>query len=217
MADFTIYIGNKNYSSWSFRAWLMAKLSGAEFEEVLIPLQQAETHTEIMRHSPSGRLPLLQHGKTIVWESLAIGEYLAELFPKAGLWPEDKRARAMARAVSAEMHAGFLALRRHLPMNMRASYPSRGVSPEAQADLTRIAALWRDCRKLGGGKGKFLFGDFGIADAMYASVVSRIRTYEVEIDRETKAYVDAVVSFPAYQEWLDAAHQEPMIVAEWEF
>jgi len=217
MADFTIYIGNKNYSSWSLRAWLMLKQSGASFEEVLVPLRESTTRTTILRHSPSGRVPALHRGELVVWESLAIGEYLAERFPEARLWPEEPEARTVARAVSAEMHAGFSALRSHLPMNMRSSFAARGVTPEAQADINRVTALWRDCRKRFGAEGKFLFGHAGIADAMYAPVVSRFRTYRIELDEEAQRYADAVWALPALQEWATAAGNEPMVIEEFEF
>ncbi len=217
MADFTIYIANKNYSSWSLRAWLMLKRAGVTFREVMIPLRQPDTRTEIMRHSPSGKVPALTHGKIVIWESLAIGEYLHERFPAKKLWPSSIHARATARAVSAEMHAGFLNLRRHLPMNMRGFFPKRGLTPEAQADINRITALWRDCRKRFRAKGGFLFGSFSIADAMYAPVVSRLRTYAVELDDEAASYCEAVETWPAYQEWLASAKNEPMIIEEYEF
>ena len=217
MADFTIYIGNKNYSSWSLRAWLMLKQSGARFEEVLVPLREATTRTTILRHSPSARVPALHHGELVIWESLAIGEYLAERFPEARLWPAEPEARAVARAVSAEMHAGFSALRSHLPMNMRSSFAGRGVTPEAQADINRVTALWRDCRKRFGAEGKFLFGHPTIADAMYAPVVSRFRTYSIALEEEARRYADAVWALPALQEWAAAAGNEPMVIEEFEF
>ena len=217
MAEFTIYIGNKNYSSWSLRGWLMLKQSGASFEEVLVPLHETTTRTAILRHSPSGRVPALQRGELVIWESLALGEYLAERFPAAQLWPADPEARAVARAVSAEMHAGFAALRRDLPMNLRSSFPGRGVTPEAQADINRVTALWRDCRKRFGGDGKFLFGHATVADAMYAPVVSRFRTYRVALDEEAQRYADAVWAWPALQEWAVAAGNEPMVIEEFEF
>ena len=217
MADFTIYIGNKNYSSWSLRGWLMLKQSGASFEEVLIPLHETGTRTTILRHSPSGRVPALQQGELVVWESLAIGEFLADRYPAAGLWPADPAARAVARSVSAEMHSGFAALRSHLPMNVRSSFAGRGVTPEAQADINRVTALWRDCRKRFGGEGQFLFGQPGIADAMYAPVVSRFRTYRVALDEEAQRYADAVWAWPPMQEWATAAGHEPMVIEEFEF
>ena len=216
MADFTIYIGNKNYSSWSLRAWLMMKATGAPFEEVLIPLYEPQSRAEVLRHSPSGKLPALHHKGNVVWESLAIGEYLAETLPAARLWPEAPATRAMARAVSTEMHGGFTELRRHLPMNMRASV-DRAIIPEMQGDLDRIAALWRDCRRRFGAAGPYLFGDFTIADAMYAPVVSRLRTYKVSLDEEAQAYADSLWAHPALQEWAAAARNEPMVVERFEF
>jgi len=216
MAEFTIYIGNKNYSSWSLRAWLIAKLAGIAFDEVLIPLYEPKSRGEILRHSPSGKVPALEHGKVTVWESLAIGEYLAELLPGAKLWPESREARAMARAISHEMHAGFLPLRRHFPMNMRSVF-DRAIIPEIQGDIDRITALWRDCRKRYGAGGDFLFGPLTIADAMYAPVISRFRTFKVPLDAEAEAYAAAINAWPAYQEWLAAARNEPMVIEEWEF
>jgi glutathione S-transferase len=217
MADFTIYIGNKNYSSWSLRAWLMLKASGAAFEEVLIPLYEPTSRAEILRHSPSGKVPALHHGETVVWESLAIGEYLAETLPAAQLWPASAAARAVARAVSTEMHAGFMNLRRHFPMNVRSSFPGREITPEVHADLDRIAALWRDCRNRFGAGGGYLFGHFTIADAMYAPVVSRLRTYKIDLEEEAQAYADSLWAYPPLQEWAAAARNEPMILEQFEF
>ena len=217
MADITIFLGNKNYSSWSLRPWLALKQTGAAFDEVVIPLSEPATRGTILRHSPSGRVPALKHGELTLWDSLAICEYLAETFPEAGLWPVDAAARGIARSVSAEMHSGFSALRNHLPMNVRSSFPNRGVTPEAQADINRIAALWRDCRKRFGAGGDFLFGGFSIADAMYAPVVSRLRTYRIELEEAIQAYVDAVWALPAMQEWATASRNEPMIIESAEF
>src|SRR4051812_33532527 len=146
MSDLTIYLGNKNYASWSLRAWLALKHSAVEFDEIVIPLYQPGSRQTVMQYSPSGRLPALRHGELTVWDSLAICEYLAEIFPDAGLWPGDPQARAAARAVSAEMHAGFGAMRQELPMNIRSSFPGRPLTSEAQADINRIMAIWRDCR-----------------------------------------------------------------------
>jgi glutathione S-transferase len=186
----------------------------------VIPLYEPESAAEIRRRAPSGKLPALVHREVTVWESLAIGEYLAELFPKAGLWPKDRAARAHARAVSHEMHAGFLPLRRHFPMNMRKLF-AREATPEAQADIDRITAIWRDCRQRFGTRAKdggdFLFGAFGIADAMYAPVVSRLRTFNVPLDREAEAYAQALTAWPDYQEWLAAARLEPMVIPQYEF
>ena len=217
MAEFTIYIGDKNYSSWSLRGWLMLKATGAAFAEEMIPLDQAQTRSGILRHSPSGKVPALRHGAVVIWESLAIGEYLAECFPAVRLWPEAVPARALARAVSAEMHAGFAALRRHLPMNIRASYPDRGVTPEVQTEIDRIIALWRDCRTRFGAGGAFLFGRFTIADAMFAPVVSRFRTYDVALDAAAERYCEAVWAHPPMAEWAEAARREPRIIGRLEF
>jgi glutathione S-transferase len=226
MAEFTIYLGNKNYSSWSLRGWLMLKAAGVAFEEHVIPLYEPQSRAEILRYTPSGKMPTLVHerksgGPVTVWESLAIGEYLAELVPQAGLWPKDPAVRAHARAISNEMHAGFLPLRRHFPMNMRSVF-DRAIIPEAQGDIDRITSLWRDCRRRYGhssenGGGAFLFGAFGIADAMFAPVVSRFRTFKVPLDGEVEAYARAITAWPAFQEWLASARNEPMIIEQWEF
>ena len=225
MAEFTIYLGNKNYSSWSLRGWLMLKATGLAFEEAVIPLYEPQSRAEILRHTPSGKVPTLVHsrpgGTLTVWESLAIGEYLAEICPQAGLWPKDPTARAHARAISNEMHAGFLPLRRHFPMNMRSVF-DREIIPEAQGDIDRITSLWRDCRQRFGqssenGGGDFLFGGFSIADAMFAPVVSRFRTYKLQLDTVGEAYAAAITAWPAYQEWLAAARNEPMVIEQWEF
>ena len=218
MADLTIYLGNKNYASWSLRAWLALKRTTVAFDEVVIPLYQPTSRETVLKYSPSGRVPALRHGEVTVWDSLAICEYLAESFPTFDLWPKEPAARALARAVSAEMHAGFQALRQHLPMNVRSSFPGRGVTPEVQADINRIMAIWRDCRtRFGDGKGDFLFGNFTIADAMFAPVVSRFRTYKIELEREAEAYCDTITALPAMQEWIAAAKNEPMIVEQYEF
>ena len=218
MPDLTIYLGNKNYSSWSLRPWLVLKQTTVAFNEVVIPLYQPTSRETVLKYSPSGRVPALRHGDVTVWESLAICEYLAEIFPDAGLWPADAAARAMARAVSAEMHAGFRALRQHLPMNVRSSFPGRAITPEVQADINRVMAIWRDCRtRFGDAQGAFLFGKFSIADAMYAPVVTRFRTYKVELERDADAYCDTIMGLPAMQEWIAAASNEPMIVEQFEF
>jgi len=218
MAEMTLCIGNKNYSSWSLRAWLVLKATTVAFEEVVIPLDQPTTRETILKYSPSGRLPVLKHGDLSVWESLAIAEYLAEAFPTFNLWPKDQAARILARAVSAEMHAGFAALRQHLPMNIRSSFHDREITPEVQADINRIMAIWRDCRmQYGEASGEFLFGGFTIADAMFAPVVTRFRTYRIELEREAQAYCDAVMALPAMQEWAAAARNEPMIIEKYEF
>ncbi|WP_298727206.1 glutathione S-transferase family protein [uncultured Ferrovibrio sp.] len=215
MAEFTLVIGNKNYSSWSLRPWLALKATGQEFDEVLITLRQPETKAKILAHSPAGKVPVLKHGDLLVWESLAICEYVAELFPAAGLWPDDPRARAVARSVSTEMHAGFAALRRDLPMDIaKLSDVPRSASDEAKADIARIQQIWQDCRgrfgskKQSEGGGDFLFGRFGVADCMFAPVATRLRTYGVALDPVSAAYVDAIYAWPAMQEWCAAAAKE---------
>ena len=218
MADLTIYLGNKNYASWSLRAWLALKRTTVAFEEVVVPLYQPASRETVLKYSPSGRLPALKHGELTVWDSLAICEYLAESFPTFELWPKDPAMRAAARSVSAEMHSGFLALRQHLPMNIRSSFPGREITPEVQGDINRIMAIWRDCRiRCGEGRGDFLFGHFTIADAMYAPIVSRFRTYKVELEREAEIYCDTIMAMPEMQEWIAAARNEPMVVEQYEF
>jgi glutathione S-transferase len=217
MAEFTLVIGNKNYSSWSLRGWLMAKIAGIDFEEVLVPLDLPESQASIRKHSPSGKVPVLLHRGLAIWESLAIAEYLNDLKPEASLWPPAVAARAHARSVSSEMHAGFVELRTNMPMNIRASYPGKGMTPAVRAEIERIAGLWRDCRKRFAGAAPkddgFLFGAFGAADAMYAPVVTRFRTYGVKLDSDTEAYCEAVLAHPAMKEWSDAAKNEPWLIA----
>src|SRR5258708_1488402 len=218
MADLTLYIGNKNYSSWSLRPWLVLKQTTVDFDEVVIPLYQPGSRETILKYSPSGHVPVLKHGEVTVWESLGICEYLAEAFPIFGLWPKDTEARAVARAVSNEMHAGFRALREHLPMNIWWSFRDRGVTAEAQADINRVRAIWGTCRtRFGADNGDFLFGPFTIADAMFAPVVTRFRTYRIDIERDAAAYCDTILNLPAMQEWVAAARNEPMIVERFEF
>lgn len=214
MADLVIVIGNKNYSSWSLRPWLALKATGEPFEEVMVTLRQPETKAKILAHSPAGKVPVLKHGDLLLWESLAICEYLAEAFPYVGLWPSDVRARAVARAVSTEMHAGFMGLRRDLPMDIHSkSRPSGAASEEAKADIARVQQVWQDCRGRFGDiegeeGGPFLFGRFSVADCMYAPVATRFRTYGVKLDPVSAAYVDAIYAHPAMQDWIAAAKGE---------
>jgi glutathione S-transferase len=193
-----LVIGNKNYSSWSLRPWLAMKQLGIAFDEVRIPLYGAGAKDKILKHSPAGKVPILQDGKTVVWDSLAILEYLAEQHPR--LWPQGKEDRARGRAVSAEMHSGFPNVRNHMSMNVRKRYPGKGRTPEVMAEIERIKAIWSQAR------GPFLFGDFTAADAMYAPVVLRFRTYDVEVNRK---YMDAVLALPAMKDWIEAAEREP--------
>lgn len=220
MAEFTLVIGNRNYSSWSLRGWLMAKIAGIDFDEIVVPLDRPETSAAIRNHSPSGCVPVLRHGGVAVWESLAIAEYLNDIRPDAGLWPASVAARAHARAVSAEMHAGFAELRTHMPMDIRASHPGQGMTPEVRADIDRITGLWRDCRqrfaKMASRDDGFLFGTISAADAMYAPVATRFRTYGVKLDADADAYRNTVLAHPAMVEWIDAAKREPWTIALYE-
>lgn len=209
MTQLTLVIGDKNYSSSSLRPWLALKQAGLDFTEVLITLGTPTTHHEILRYSPSGKVPVLLHGSITVWESLSICEYIAERFRADCWWPEDEKARAIARSISAEMHAGFHCLRQYMPMNCRMRLPGKGMEPGVQADIDRICAIWRDCRQNYGAGGDMLFGHFTIADAMFSPVVSRLITYNVKLDAIEKAYTEAIWALPAMQEWVAAAHAEP--------
>ncbi|ATB35753.1 glutathione S-transferase [Cystobacter fuscus] len=209
MTALTLVVGSKNYSSWSLRPYLALAHTGQPFREVLIPLDQPNTASDIMKYSPSGRVPALQHGELVIWDSLAICEYLAEQFPEARLWPQAREVRAVARAVTAEMHSGFATLRTHMNMDMSARKPGQGRAPGVAEDIARITSLWKDCRSRFGQGGPFLFGAFSIADAFYAPVVSRFVTYDVELDAVGAAYRDAVLALPAMKAWTEAARHEP--------
>jgi glutathione S-transferase len=212
VAAFTLVVGNKNYSSWSLRPWLAMRQVGIAFDEVVIPLYQQGSKAALLGYSPAGRVPVLLHGDRVVWDSLAIMEYLAEIFPDAALWPRDPAARALARCVSAEMHAGFAALRAGLSMNLREHLPGRRRSDAVAADIARVTAIWRDCRARFGEAGPFLFGGFSIADAMYAPVATRFRTYAVELDPVSQAYADTILALPAFLEWQAAARKETWVI-----
>ena len=205
-APMTLVIGTRRYSSWSLRPWLALRAAGVDFDVVEIALRQPDTKANILAWSPSGKVPLLVHGQDRVWDSLAICEYVAELFPAAGLWPDDRMARAVARAVAAEMHAGFPQLRAACPMDLCAgATPLAEVPPDVAAEAARVRALWAECRTRFGAGGPFLFGRFGVADAMYAPVVTRFTTYGLPQDPVSEAYCDAVWALPALREWRAAA------------
>jgi glutathione S-transferase len=216
MADFTLVVGNQNYSSWSLRPYLVLEHAGAAFDLVVVPLRHPDTRQRILQHAPSGRVPALRHGDLVVWDSLAICEYVAERFPEANLWPADSGARAVARSISAEMHSGFTALRNHMPMNIRADRRGRPVPDEVAADIARIREIWRDARARYGEGGRFLFGAFTIADAMYAPVVTRFRTYGVTLEGEEVAYAQAVWDLPALRKWAEAARMERWTIDAYE-
>ena len=211
-----LVIGNKAYSSWSMRPWLLMKHSEIAFREVRIPLYSEDWQQSIARYSPSGKVPALIDGEITIWDSLAIAEYLAEKHPRKQLWPADAGARACARSVSAEMHSGFQALRAKMPMNVRRQFPGKGRDAAVLKDVARIGTLWRECRARFGTDGPFLFGEFCIADAMYAPVVSRLLTYEVELDAASAAYASTVSALPAFQAWVDEARLETEVIADYE-
>ncbi|WP_085317085.1 glutathione S-transferase [Derxia lacustris] len=202
-------ISSRNYSSWSLRGWLLARLAGIEFTENVISPDDPSARAELLLLSSSILVPSLKHDDVLVWDTLAIAEYLNELKPKAGLLPADRVARAHCRAISGEMHSGFTALRSALPMNLRGHFPGFKVWTRAQADIDRICSIWNDCLSKYGGP--FLFGAKPtVADAMYAPVTTRFRTYDVKLDRASYAYCDTILALPEMQEWIHAAKTEPL-------
>jgi len=207
-----LVVGNKNYSSWSLRAWLAMELTGSPYDEVRIPLYQADSHKRLLAYSPTAKVPVLQSEDGTVWDSLAIAEYLAERFPEAHLWPFGQAARAMARSICAEMHSGFVPLRSHMPMDMKRNQALAEVPDEVAADIRRICAIWAECRARFGQDGPYLFGHASIADAFYAPVASRLRSYAVELPADASAYVDTIYRWPAFQRWYQAALQETEII-----
>jgi glutathione S-transferase len=211
-----LVIGNKNYSSWSFRPWIAMKALGIPFEEILIPfgspVGNADFKAQVARYSPAGLVPVLVDGDIHVWETLAIFEYLSEKFPEKQLWPADPRARAEARTIASEMHAGFLPLRTECPVNFRRPVRTRALSAAAQANVARFEAIWNGCLARYGGP--FLFGKFCAADAMYAPGVARLHTYGIKVGPQTLAYMEAMMALPAWDEWRAAALKETWIVAE---
>jgi glutathione S-transferase len=209
-----LIIGNKNYSSWSLRPWLAMKVANIEFEEEVISLDASDFKPRLGAVSDSGKVPVLVDDGIRVWESLAILEHLAEKFPRAKLWPDEPAARAKARAIAAEMHAGFAALRRHLPMNMHRPVARRELNAEVEKNVQRIDAIWTNCRTEFVGHGGFLFGLFGAADAMYAPVVARFHTYDVAVGALSRAYMQAVMALPAWGEWRAAALAEAWVLPE---
>lgn len=207
MTDLLLYVGNKRYSSWSLRPYLALAHTGAPFRTEVITLDQPGTKSHILAVNPAGRVPALRHGDLLVHDSLAICEYVNELFPEARLWPADRAARARARAITAEMHSSFVALRSNMGMDILGSRPGVGHTPEALADAARIMDIWREARARASG-GPFLFGAFTIADAFYAPVTTRFITYAVPLDATCQAYVDAIAALPSFQAWRDDATRE---------
>ncbi len=213
MDKFTLIIGNKNYSSWSLRPWILMKQAKIPFEEILIPLFQDAHKEKILKYSPAGKVPTLIHGKITVWESLAICEYLSDIFPEKNFWPKDKEKRAWARAIANEMHAGFQALRSNCPMDARAmGKKPKATPPDFFQNIERIKTIWEGCRRAHKKGGEFLFGNFTIADAMYAPIVFRFNSYGMETSDEAKEYFETMLHLPAMQEWLDAGKKEPWTI-----
>jgi len=203
-----LVVGSKRWSSWSLRAWLALKAAGVTFDEVVIQLRRPDTQTRIAEYSPSGRVPFLRDGEVSVWDSLAICEYVAEMLPGAYLWPQDREARAVARSVSAEMHSGFPAMREHLSMDVTRTIALPAIPEAARADIARVQRIWANCRSRFAQEGPFLFGPFTIADAMYAPVATRFRTYGIALEPVCRDYVDAIFALAPMQEWIAAAQKE---------
>jgi len=214
MAAAKLIISSKNYGSWSLRGWLLARLAGLDVAEEVISPEDPAMRAELLLLAPSYLVPCLIHDEIRVWDTLAIGEYLNEIKPKAGLLPKDRAARARCRAVCGEMHSGFSALRSSMPMNIRARHPGYVAHAGARADIERITAIWRDC--LARSKGPYLFGELTMADAMYAPVVTRFVTWDTELDAVCAAYAQRILAWPALAEWIAAAIQEPDEIAEFE-
>ncbi|WP_024515621.1 glutathione S-transferase family protein [Bradyrhizobium sp. Tv2a-2] len=214
----TLVIGNKNYSSWSMRPWLALRANDIPFEEVFVPLytDNPADKQRILSFSRAGKVPALVDGDITVWDSLAIIEYLAERFPQAKLWPENRSMRAHARSISAEMHSGFMPLRNECGMNLHRPVGPVALSADAKANIVRIEEIWRDCRQRHGKGGPFLFGAFCGADAMYAPVVHRFRTYAVDLGAEAKAYMETMMALPAFREWTEAGLAETLRIEKFE-
>jgi len=212
-----LVIGNKNYSSWSMRPWLALRGSAIPFEEIFIPLYTGQADKDrILGFARSGKVPILIDGDVTVWDSLSIIEYVAERFPQARLWPEDRGERAHARSISAEMHSGFLPLRNECGMNLHRPVGAISLSEDARANIARIQEIWTDCRARYGERGPFLFGGFGAADAMFAPVVHRFRTYAIAVSLEVKNYMETMTAFPAFREWTEAGLAETIVIEKFE-
>jgi glutathione S-transferase len=212
-----LIIGNKNYSSWSMRPWLALRANQIAFEEIFIPLYTGDSDKKrILDFTQSGKVPALLDGDVTIWDSLAIIEYAAERFPQTRLWPEDRASRAHARSISAEMHSGFVALRNECGMNLHRPVGAVTLSAAARADIARIQQIWIECRERYGKSGPFLFGGFGGADAMFAPVVHRFRTYAIEVAPEARRYMDTMMALPAFQEWTRAGLAETLVIEKFE-
>ncbi len=214
MAGPTLVIGNMNYSSWSMRPWVLMKQLGIDFGSKKLRFHSSEWDAEIDRWSPSRLVPVLWRGDQSVWDTLAIMEVLHEWYPDKGVWPRDPQARAYARSIAAEMHSGFRDLRSSMPMNIRSSHPGKGMTPEVQANIERIERLWTQSRERFGKGGAFLCGEFSAADAMYAPVVMRFKTYAVKLSMPSQRYCEAMQAAPGVRAWIEGALQEKEFVAD---
>jgi glutathione S-transferase len=211
-----LIIANKTYSSWSFRPWILMRHFEIAFDEVMVPLGQENTRAAILRYTPAGKCPALQDGLTVVWDSLAIIEYLAERFPHIAIWPRSRTARAQAGSLAAEMHSGFGSLRTSLPMNVRRKVSKLELSPEAAADAARVESAFVAARAEFGQAGHFLFCDFSAADAMFAPVVNRLHVYVVDVSAGTRLYMDRMIALPAWNDWATQAQAEPWVIDKYE-
>lgn len=212
-----LVIGNRNYSSWSMRPWLALRANDIAFEEIFVPLYTgAADKRRLLDFTRSGKVPALIDGDVTIWDSLAIIEYVAERFPDARLWPEDRASRAQARSISAEMHSGFMALRNECGMNLHRPIRAIALSADARANVARIQEIWTDCRERYGKLGPFLFGRFGAADAMFAPVVHRLRTYAIAVGPAAQAYAETMMALPAFQEWTRAGLAETLVIERFE-
>jgi len=212
----TLYIGNKSYSSWSMRPWMLLESFGIPFEEVVIPLYVDGSKDTILKTSPSGKVPALVDGDTIVWDSLSICEYVAETFPQHAIWPREKNARALARSMSAEMHSAFQALRQQCGMVVHRKKGPVEFTPETLADIARIEAMWAFARAKWGQGGPFLFGAFSAADAMYAPIVLRFDNYRAPVSANTRAYMETIMATPAWRKWMAGAASETWRIPRFE-
>lgn len=216
MTKLTLVIGNKNYSSWSLRPWLAMRQFGLTFDEIRIPLYTPQAPAKIRQYSPSGKVPALLHGDVTVWDSLAILNYLTEQFPTLPWLPKQPKPRAIAHSINAEMHSGFVSLRENMPMNIRAQFPNKGLTPAVQKDVDRITSLWQMCRQAYGKGGEFLFSEFTLSDAMFTPVVLRFMTYNVQLDPVSSRYTEALLELSPLQEWIEAAKAESESILEFE-
>ena len=212
MGKLTFVTGNKNYSSWSMRPWLALCATRAPFEEIVVPLYVPGYKARLLELSPAGKVPILKQDERVIWDSLAICEFLAEQFPQARLWPEETQARTLARAISAEMHSGFTAIRSSMPFNCRATGRRIQTSAELETEIMRVQAIWRECRTRHGQGGPWLFGHFSVADCMYIPLAMRFVTYGVQLGKVEQAYSDAIQAHPPVQDWIAAARLEKEIL-----